>query len=142
MYGLRPFAGSVIPNCVGYATGRFNEYGGQGSCRYLGNTDAMYFMTFVGLQGLTAGLDPRVGACMVWDDAAGEGGHVAIVERVIDNDTVETSESGWNYTTTPIVRTKTRYRSNGWGYAGAFLGFIYNPANAAIDYYMMFLQGE
>ena len=27
---------NVLPNCVGYATGRFNAIGNYGSCKYLG----------------------------------------------------------------------------------------------------------
>lgn len=135
-HGLRPFAGSVLPNCVGFATGRFNEMMGLGACTYLGSTDAMYFMQFASSQGLATGSVPRVGACMVWDDAAGEGGHVAIVESVVDGDTVTTYESGWNYTTTPIVRSRTRTRNSGaggWGYGGTFLGFIYPPQPIGSD---------
>lgn len=145
-YGLRPFAGSVLPNCVGFATGRFNEMLGLGACTYLGNADAMNFMNFASLQGLATGSDPIVGACMVWDDYSGEGGHVAIVESVVDIDTVTTYESGWNYTTTPIVRSLTRRRSSGiggWGYSGTFLGFIYPPGIAGDEddeFYIMFMQ--
>lgn len=147
-HGLRPFPGSVLPNCVGFATGRFNELMGLGACTYLGSTDAMYFMNFVVPQDLSVGSDPQLGACMVWDDEAGEGGHVAIVESIIDNDTVTTYESGWNYTVPPIVRSRTRSRNSGaggWGYGGTFLGFIYLPlpiADISNDYYMLWLEDD
>ena len=86
-------------------------------------------------EGLEIGDKPREGACMVWscgqlrngNDGAG---HVAIVEKVIDDNTVQTSESGWfdtvNYATFPIRKKG----SNGlWGMASRykFRGFIYNP---------------
>lgn len=127
-HGLLPFPGSVLPNCVGYATGRFNQVMGLNACTYLGSTDAMYFMRFCATQGLQSGMTPQVGACMVWDDAAGEGGHVAIVEQVVGSNDVITSESHWNATSLPLVETRHRYYNNGtWQYGGAFLGFIYLP---------------
>lgn len=122
----------VLSNCVGYAYGRFNEIGGWGSCRYLSPTNAENFIQYAG--GLEVGQTPRVGACMVWRKGAtlsgSDGaGHVAIVEKVLSNSTIVTSESGWN-SSTPFW-TKTRNKGNGnWG-AGSgytFLGFIYNPA--------------
>ena len=36
-YGLRPFEGSVLPNCIGFATGYLNELLKEKSCHYLGN---------------------------------------------------------------------------------------------------------
>lgn len=125
-YNLRPFNGSVLPNCVGQSVGRFNELMGLGACTYLGNTDARNFMQYCQTQGLSSGMTPAVGACMVWDD--GVNGHAAIVEQVNSLTDVVTSESGWNYTTQPIVRSINRTEGNGnWGYNGTFLGFIYLP---------------
>lgn len=127
-HGLLPFAGSVLPNCVGYATGRFNQLMGLNSCAYLGSTDAMYFMQFAASQNLQTGFTPQVGACMVWDDANGEGGHVSIVEKILTPDSVFCSESHWNATSLPLVEEKVRNYNNGtWQYGGAFLGFIYLP---------------
>ena len=113
-YGLRPFPGSVLPNCVGLATGRFNEKLELGSCKYLGNRNAKEFTIFAKQQGLTMGDDPVEGACMVWG-GSGEG-HVAIVEAIKDKDTVLTYESGWSYRAEPIVRQLIRKRGSGnWG---------------------------
>lgn len=125
-YGLRPFEGSVLPNCVGAATAVFNIKAGEaGSCKWLGNRNAVDFVKFVDLQGLKSGKDPVEGACMVWGH--GEG-HVAVVDKVIDNDTVVTVESGWNYRAQPILREVTRKRGDGrWGYSYEFLMFIYPP---------------
>lgn len=125
-FGLRPFPGSVLPNCVGFATGRFNEKLELGSCKYLGNRNAKEFTIFAKQQGLEMGPDPAEGACMVWGGSGD--GHVAIVEKVIDNDTVQTSESGWSYRTEPIVRQLIRKRGSGsWGQSYEFLCFIYPP---------------
>ena len=54
---------------------------------------------------------------------------MAVVEQVIDNDNIVTSESGWNYTVPPAVRTVNRTRgANGrWGYSQACKGFAYPP---------------
>lgn len=125
-YGLRPFEGSVLPNCVGAATAMYNiKAGEKDSCKWLGNRNAVDFTKFVDLQGLKYGLDPVEGSCMVWSH--GEG-HVAVVDKVIDNDTVITIESGWSYRTEPVLREITRKRGNGnWGYSYQFLMFIYPP---------------
>ena len=127
-YGLRPFPGSVLPNCVGWATGRINEKLDIGYCKYLGNRNAKEFVIFAKQQGLKMGDDPAEGACMVWGGS--REGHVAIVEQVIDNDTVITSESGWSYRAKPIVRELTRKRGSGsWGQSYEFLCFIYAPGH-------------
>lgn len=126
--GLLPFAGSVLPNCVGWATGRFNELLQLGACTYLGNRNAGEFMIFAKQQNLPTGQDPVIGACMVWTSSGD--GHVAIVEEIVDNDHVITSESGWNYSVLPIVREVKRSRGTGnWGYSGTFQGFIYQPGS-------------
>lgn len=125
--------GSVLVNCVGYATGRYNAIISNNKCEFLGNTNAENFWALAKKQGLERGQTPRAGACMVW--AKGEvgkssdgAGHVAIVEAVNSNTSVQTSESGWGYTTA-YMTNKTRKKGNGnWGLSGyTFLGFIYNP---------------
>ncbi len=129
-YGLRPFPGSVLVNCVGWSSGRFNQkiFGDEHpQFKYLGNRNAVDFTKFVDLQGLDWGMTPKVGACMVWSH--GEG-HVAIVEEVISDTEVITSESGWSYRTGPIVREirRTKGGNGRWGYSYPFLMFIYPPA--------------
>lgn len=118
---------NVLANCVGYAYGRFNEIGGYGYCKYLAPVNAENFMDYKG--SCKTGMTPKVGACMVWEGKGDLAGHVAIVEKVIDNNHVVTSESGYG-SSTPFW-TQDRYNNNGrWG-AGSnypFKGFIYNPA--------------
>lgn len=129
-YNLRPFEGSVIPNCVGWSSGRFNQkiFGDDNpKFEYLGNRNAVDFTKFTELQGLDWGMKPSVGACMVWGH--GEG-HVAIVEEVISDEEVITSESGWSYRSEPIVREIRRKKGSGnWGYSYNFLMFIYPPGS-------------
>lgn len=121
----------VLSNCVGYAYGRFNEIGGYGCCKYLSPVNAENFIQYAG--GLEVGQTPKLGACMVWKKGASlsgsdGAGHVAIVEKIISDTQIVTSESGWG---SSAFWTKTRNKGNGnWG-AGSgytFLGFIYNPA--------------
>ena len=120
---------NVLANCVGYATGRFNEIGEYNECKYLGNANAENFTKFCKSQGLELGQVPKQGACMVWEGKGTKAGHVCSVERVISGTEVLTSESG--YGDKRIFWTKTRKKGNGnWG-AGTnyiFKGFIYNPA--------------
>lgn len=123
----------VLSNCVGYAYGRFNEIGGYGYCKYLHPVNAENFIQYKGT-ALKTGQTPKLGACMVWQKGAtlngSDGaGHVAIVEKVVSDTEVYTSESGWG-SSTPFWN-KTRTKGNGnWGQGAAykFLGFIYNPA--------------
>lgn len=125
---------NVLANCVGYAYGRFNEIVGAGSCKYLRPVNAENFMQYAG--DLETGLEPRVGAVMVWRKGAtlsgSDGaGHVAVVEQVLSSTKVVTGESGYN--SSPAWWTKTRTKGSGnWGASTGytFLGFIYNPTVA------------
>jgi surface antigen len=127
----------VLSNCVGYAYGRFNEIGGYGYCRYLAPVNAENFMQYKG--SCKVGQVPKLGACMVWQKGAtlsgSDGaGHVAIVEKVISDTEVYTSESGYN--SRPFWNQTRKKGANGrWGSSEAytFLGFIYNPAVADDD---------
>ena len=122
----------VLSNCVGYAYGRFNEIGGYGYCKYLAPVNAENFMQYRG--SCLAGKTPKPGSCMVWQkgktlSGSDGAGHVAIVEKLISDTEVYTSESGYG---TKAFWNQTRKKgSDGrWG-AGpeyVFLGFIYNPA--------------
>ncbi len=126
---------NVLSNCVGYAYGRFNEIAGAGCCKYLRPTNAENFIQNSG--GLTVGQEPRLGACMVWRKGAtlsgSDGaGHVAIVERIDSPTQILTSESGWGSAKTWWNQTRKKGTGNwGMGSAYTFLGFIYQPGEAA-----------
>ena len=105
----------VLSNCVGYAIGRFNEIGGYGCCKYLRSVNAENFIQHKDA-ALEVGQTPRVGAVIVWKKGAtlsgSDGaGHVAIVERVISETQIVTSESGYG-NSTPFW-TKTRSKGSG-----------------------------
>ena len=124
---------NVLSNCVGYACGRFNEIIGSMKYPYLNCNAENFIERAINTYGLEIGQTPKAGAIMVWQKGStlsgNDGaGHVAIVEKVIDVNTVYTSESSyagnafWN---------STRKNTNGrWGIGSGytFRGFIYNPS--------------
>ena len=136
---------NVLANCVGYAQGRFCEIydeitGTTGNkFRYL-NCNAENFVERAEKKypELEMGADPRPGAIMCWQRGGTGGsdgaGHVAVVEEVIDNDTVLTSESGYGMSVPFYTKTRTRGAGN-WGLKSpyAFRCFIYNPVVEVIQ---------
>ena len=135
-YPMDPNA-NVLANCVGYASGRFNEIineaRGTTGCtyKYL-NCNAENFIERAKSAGLEIGLTPRVGAigcAMRGSTLSGNdgAGHVWIVERVDSNNSTYTSESGYGST---AFWNQTRTNNNGrWGlsFGYTFRGFIYLP---------------
>ena len=122
---------NALANCVGYASGRFNEIiniaRDTSGCTYKTlNCNAINFKERAEAAGLQTGSTPRRGAIMCWGNSGA--GHVAIVERVDSNNQVYTSESGWG--SSAIFWNSTRSNSNGrWGLASNyyFRCFIYLP---------------
>lgn len=123
---------NVLSNCVGWVCGRFNHIysllSGDKTMKYKAfhcNAGDMYEKA--ASFGLKTGSTPQAGAIMVWGKQGGAG-HVAIVEKVVSNDEVLTSESGYN---SFAFKNKTRKKGNGnWGSNSPyyFKGFVYNPA--------------
>jgi hypothetical protein len=133
-HGLRPFSGSVLPNCVGMICGEFNERLNLGACTYFGSTDARNLYALGASQGLATGTDPVVGAVIVWDD--GNHGHAAIVDEIVSSTEIVTHESGWNYDTAPCWHVRNRYKVGGvWEYKTGytFTGFVYPPGTNTGD---------
>ena len=130
----------ALANCVGYASGRFNEIINIArettGCTYTTlNCNAVGFKERAEAAGLKTGSTPRRGAIMCWGKE-GDAGHVAIVERVNSNNSVYTSESGWG--SSSIFWNSTRTNNNGrWGCGAGyyFRCFIYLPDDVqkAID---------
>lgn len=128
---------NVLANCVGYASGRFNEIiniaRGKEGCTYNKlYSDAENFIEHAQEAGLAVGNEPRVGAicCLAKGDiySSSDGaGHVFIVEKVNEDGSIFTSESAYGGT---AFYNSTRNNSNGrWGSGAAywFRGFIYLP---------------
>lgn len=124
---------NVLANCVGYACGRFNEIIGSMRYPYLNCNAENFIERAINTYGLEIGQTPKAGAIMVWQKGStlsgNDGaGHVAIVEKVIDANTIYTSESGYGGN---AFWNSTRNNSNGrWGIGSGytFRGFIYNPS--------------
>ncbi len=121
---------NVLPNCVGWAVGRFNEIGEYGSCKYLGNTNAANFIDLARKQGLTVTQRPTKGGCMVWRGGNTGEGHVAIVEMDLGNRFVTSESEYYGKQFVIYQRFGDNWRSGCYwmGTSYTYLGCIVNPA--------------
>lgn len=118
--------GSVIPNCVGYAWGRFYEILGSKPKLSRRNAELWYGYT---TDGYTRGKTPKLGAVCCWakgkvGNSSDGAGHVAIVEKIYSDGSFLVSQSGYNskrFWTSKIP-------ASGYLKGYVFQGFIYNPA--------------
>lgn len=129
---------NVLPNCVGWSVGRFNENVGKENCDFLyiigGNNNAKHLYDNAISQGLEVGAEPREGAVVVWSSSGC--GHVANVERV-ECDKIRVSQSGWDTTAKNRMWFADHYKGNGDWIEGTdyywmkgkykLKGFIYLP---------------
>lgn len=121
----------VLANCVGYACGRFNEIIGEMKYPSLNCNAENFIERAKNTYNLEVGQEPKVGAIMCWQhgtlSSSDGAGHVAIVEKVISNTEVYTSESSYGGAAFfNAIRTKGTGK---WGISNyTFRGFIYNPA--------------
>lgn len=118
--------GSCLPNCVGYAWGRFYEILGSKPSLSKSNAENWYGYN----DGYQRGQTPKLGAVICWRKGnAGDGndgaGHVAIVERINADGSILTSNSGYGSSRfwLQIIRAPYNIGANYY-----FQGFIYNPA--------------
>jgi LysM repeat protein len=124
---------TVLSNCVGYASSRFNEIinlaRGTSGCTYKTlNCNAENFIERAIASGLSVISKPCVGSILVWEGAGSLAGHVAIVTEVVNDNCIRTAESG--YGSSSPFWTNTRYNNNGrWGQNSNYSvrGFIVNP---------------
>lgn len=130
---------NVLPNCVGYAVGRYHQVIGDSSFKtfpYAGNAGT--FVDNAKKYGLKVGKEPKPGAIMCWQ-LPGSYGHVAFVEKVISPTEIVVSESGWAYTNRPFSAAITAKKGDGnwrhsrWLAGYVFKGFIYSPNNFVGD---------
>lgn len=124
--------GSVIPNCTGYAYGRFLEEAHLSQCR-LSRANAENW--FGNADGYPRGSTPKLGAVMCWrkgsTSTSTDGyGHVAIVEQINPDGSVECSMSNYPLEGKPLPawERKTYYPPYNTSTGLTFQGFIYNPA--------------
>ena len=125
-YSGNPFyqAGYGMPNCTCYAFGRFWEICGKYPSLSTSNARDWYGKTS---DGYSRGKTPKLGAVICWhDNYRGAGGHVAIVEKIYSDGSIETSNSAWSGTNFYMqTLSPPDYTWNSYYYQ--FQGFIYNP---------------
>jgi len=112
---------SVIPNCVGYAYGRYMEIRGITSCNLpTGNANTWY--STAQSRGFDCSQTPTVGSVAVFGGT--QYGHVAVVEEIKPNGDLVLSESNWSHSP---FRNVTIKKSNGYNYSNSLhlLGFIH-----------------
>ena len=116
----------VIPNCVGYAWGRWHELLGEFHQLSRGNAEDWFGRN----DGYKRGTTPKLGAVICWRQGrTGVGsdghGHVAIVEKINQNGSIVTSNSDYKGSR---FYTRTMYPPFNFGNF-VFQGFIYPPVN-------------
>lgn len=127
-----------LPNCTAYAWGRFWEIGDRN-----GVPEPPHLPTgnggqwFGNVMGYEVGDKPRLGAVACYGQP-GQDGHVCIVEEILENGDIKTSNSGYSrspggvddpqYFWVDTNPASTEYRAN-WMVSGGYVfqGFIYNP---------------
>lgn len=120
-------SGYGMPNCTAYAWGRFYEISGKRPRLSTGNARDFYPYTSDGYQRSKS--VPKLGAVICWTDGGyGQGGHVAVVEKINSDGSIVTSNSAWGGS---YFYTQTLYPPNyTWSSAYTLQGFIYNPSYA------------
>jgi len=122
---------SCIPNCVGYAWGRWYEILGSRPKLSRANAENWYGYT---ADGYKRSKEPALGAVICWAKGkvgvSGDGaGHIAIVEEIKANGDIVTSNSGYKSTR---FWTKTITKASGYALTGyTFQGFILLPGTTA-----------
>lgn len=124
---IRISGNQCLPNCVGYAYGRFMEEAGKKSCN-LPACNAEDWYAQAKANGYKVGSTPKVGAVIVCRKGklrtSSDGcGHVAIVERVYSDGTILISQSGYGSSRFWTSKLSKPYKLSGY----VLLGFIYNP---------------
>ena len=124
---------NVLANCVGYASGRFNEIINDArektGCTYTNlNCNAENFIERAIASGLSIYNTPHVGDIICWEGLGSLAGHVGIVVDVINSNCIKVAQSGYGNSTPFWVAT--HYNNNGrWGLSANYKlrGFIENP---------------
>lgn len=119
--------GSCLPNCVGYAWGRWREL--LGKKPKLSRANAEDWWSYK--DGYERGQTPKLGAVICWrkGEAANKSdgcGHVAIVEQINEDGSIIISNSGYSGTRFYLKTLKPpyKYKDN-----YTLQGFIYIPIN-------------
>ncbi len=132
--------GYGLPNCTCYAFGRFDELTGNAHLLPTGNAGDWFHH----VNNLQVGQKPRLGAIVCW--SGGGYGHVAVVEEILPNGDIVTSNSGYDrnyknpendcplYFWTEVCKKADGYLSEWEKSMGYILqGFIYPPKSFATE---------
>lgn len=117
--------GSVLPNCVGYAWGRWRELLGTKPALSRSNAENWWGNT---KDGYERGSAPKLGAVICWRKgkagvAKDGAGHVAVVEQINADGSILTSNSAYGSTRFYKKTIKPPYNFGKY----VFQGFIYLP---------------
>lgn len=120
-------SGDVLPNCVGYAHGRYLEEHNITKCDWkLPNCNAEDWYQKAKDNGFIVGQTPKLGSVIVWSKGklrfgSDGAGHVAVVEKINADGSIVVSESGYK-----TFRFRTSTIPKGYALKGyKFEGFIY-----------------
>ena len=116
---------SCLPNCVGYAWGRWYELLGKEPKLSRGNAENWYGYN----DGYKRGSTPKLGAVICWrkgqaGNSSDGAGHVAIVEEIKADGSIVISQSSYGG---KRFTTKTHKKPYSLGGTYVFQGFIYLP---------------
>lgn len=134
--------GCVLPNCVGYAWGRFCESQNITDCKLSrGNAENWFLNTS---DGYKRGQTPKLGAIICWSKGKTQyepdgAGHVAFVEQINKDRSILISESGYN---SFFFRTRTLKPPYELGGTYKFQGFIYPDVEFEEGEEMEFKEGD
>ena len=133
--------GSVLPNCTGYAWGRWYELLGKSHNLSRANAEVWWRKE----DGYERGQVPRLGAVCCWSKGeVGVGkdgaGHVAIVEQIKADGSIVTSNSAYGGSRFYKKTLKPPYVMKGYD----FLGFIYLPMEFDVPqvHYRVYADGR
>ena len=125
-YCIERSGGSCLPNCVGYAWGRWREILGKMPNLSRANAENWYGYK---ADGYKRGQEPKLGAVICWRKgkagvASDGAGHIAIVEQIKEDGTIITSNSDYSGRRFYLREFKPPYKL---GSSYTFQGFIYLP---------------
>lgn len=119
---------SALSNCVGYAWGRVAEICnnrlikiGFPSMASSWPADAHRWYSYANNCGFKTGSTPKLGAVACWRNSANTGGHVAVVEKIMDTGGIVVSESCYKGYAFRVSTLGKSYYKKGL----IFQGFIY-----------------
>ena len=119
-YANNPFykSGYGLPNCTCYAFGRAWEVTGKYPKLSTGNAGKWYGYNKSN-NFYPYGSTPKAGSIACWS------GHVAFVESVNSNGTINFSESNWSGRSNPAKKFRYQTNKNPYSYTSGFQGYIY-----------------